>query len=235
MLFVGQDHLRTVAWTARLEQQAASFQSGRSRLKEMLDVIIRREETTLQFLIKHEVDELDQMQARRDPVRARDAFDVMICLAFTGEFEQMAAFLRWLAGEWGRDGVQTSLDSDVQMPPMANMVYVLCAFRLFAEPMLAEEVVKDVQGLVGKVGRGWTWPTDKEVKLFRDNYPSESFHKLSHALEWARYWKTVGATEERERVGVKPPRTWKRVLEDVEAEQTALSENRPVRTRRHPD
>lgn len=233
-LYVESKYLRTrhgQSGHLELKTRGDEFQNVWSRLKGLVEMIVSREQATRDLLGYHGADALDQMAARRDPVKARDAFDAMVCFAFMGEFELMARFLTWLTEQWGTADVQGRLGQEVQMPRMANFTELLCAFRLFAEPMLDEKRVAELQDLVDKVGHGWEWPMDEDVYLFRDIYPSASFHKLSHALEWARHWKTLAAAEQDGqdvcRVSIEPPKSWKAV-EAMKAHEAAHSLVEPL-------
>lgn len=201
------------------EPKEAALQMGSLRLAEYLEDIVSRERGTREILGIHAIDELDQMMARRDPVKSRDAYEVMISLAFLGEFEQMASLLTWLAGQWGQPRIQESLQSYSQVPHSADFTETLCAFRLFAEPMLDVEQVAELRDEVEQVGAGWRWPEDKAVYLLRDLQQSQTFQKLSHVLLWARYWKERAESEQLgHSVGVsaEPPDTWRFDAEGTE-------------------
>lgn len=235
MLYAGSRSLRNRQGQAGQQQQlrrgVGELQRVWARLEALLGALVKREQATRNRLGAHDTDALDQMAARRDPVKARDAFDAMACFAFMGEFEQMATFLIWLTEQWGQSGVQGRLEHEVQIPRMANFTEVLCAFRLFAEPMLSTEQVAAVQEAVDRVGYGWEWPLDEDVRLFRDIYPSASLHKLSHVLEWARYWKKVSEAEHEGRgvcrAPMEAPKRWK-VVEATKAHEAALPMVEPL-------
>lgn len=230
-IFVQGEYLRhpeNQVWSAQQHQFYQNFQNMRSRLKGTLEMLISREKAAkdvLEGLNVEEVDLLDRILARRDPIRAKDAFNVMICFAFIGEFEQMATYLVWLAEEWGRAEVQDRLAEEGQLPRMANFADVLCTFRLFAEPMLPEQRVAEVRAMVDQAGQGWDWPTTEDVAVLREMYPSGSFRKLAHALKWARYWKMKAEAEQGAHEGgpVNPPKTWEAIEANAKARAEAAS------------
>jgi hypothetical protein len=203
------------------ESQGTTLRTTSLLLAECFKNIVNRDRESREMLGVHGIDSLDQMMARRDPVKSRDAYEVMISLAFLGEFEQMATLLSWLAGQWGESGVQESLQSLSQVPRSADFTETLCAFRLFAEPMLDVKRVTALREEVEQVGAGWKWPENKAVHLLQDLQQSETFRKLSHVLLWARYWQEQALPEERDHdfdVSVEPPDTWKFVEESSEGD-----------------
>lgn len=202
------------------------LQVGPSRLIGLLKTLVDREKEAREVVGSQGMDGLDQMLARRDPVKPKEAYEVVAALAFLGDFENMASFLFWLTEEWKQESVQASLQSLGHANPKADFTEVLCAFRLFAEPMLPEERVAELRDAIDGVGLGWAWPEDEAVTLFHDLQHTQAFQKLSHVVQWAQYWKDKAHADQSDEIGgvsVEPPKAWALVMADKDEARRLLS------------
>ena len=197
--------------------QLADFQNFKrvaSRLKGLFEALVEREQVA-QAALGDGMTPRGKMMSRRDPVRPKDALNMISCLGFMGEYGQMASYLSWLAKEWADEDLQHYLSEKPMSPEWADFTDVLCTFRLFAEPMLDGKRVAELRNLVGNVGLGWTWPSDEMVALFVDSRSTPSFRKMRHLLEWVRYRQQEEALnchqQEPSRVSaqLQPPNRWK--------------------------
>jgi hypothetical protein len=186
--FGGQDEPSPDQRDSNDASQLADFQNFKrvaSRLKDLFEALVERERVA-QAAFGDAMTARGKMMSRRDPARPKDALNMMSCLGFMGEFEQMASYLSWLAKQWGDEDLQNYLAEKPMSPAWADFTDVLCTFRLFAEPMLDDKRVAELRDLVGNVGLGWTWPSDELVTLFVNSRSTPAFRKMRHLLEWVR-------------------------------------------------
>lgn len=159
---------------------------GSCRLKEMVRTVKTREAEVQKLFDVHEMESLEQMAAREDPVRAGDAHELMAAWAFLGEYEEMASLLEWLVREWDSAELVEQLQVYEQIPGYADFSETLCLFRKFAEPMLSEERVGGIREMMEKAQVVWIWPDDEMVGAFCESQ-DKSYRLLEHVLEWTRY------------------------------------------------
>lgn len=187
--------------------QGELLKLGACRMKQMFESLVKREETTRELLEVHAVDEWDQMMARQDPVRSEHALEMMLSLAYLGEFEDMGKYVEWLLRQWARPGLLDSIHEFSHMPRSADFFDILCAFRLLAEQMLPEERVAELRQMVEDADVDWIWPTDEAVMWFREIQPDMTIPKLAHVLEWIRYRQAISDDEYGEQ-SVAAPNVW---------------------------
>lgn len=159
---------------------------GASHLKTLFNKMTCKEEETRQLLCMHNLEGLDQMMWRKDPVRSEHAHEYMLSLAFVGEFGEMARVLTWLIGEWGQPDLVEAVSDLDEPPPYTDFLETLCAFRLLAEPMLDQEVIDSLVETMAESRLGWTWPDDEAVAAYAAMQPDESIAKLGQIVEWAK-------------------------------------------------
>ncbi|KAL7820718.1 hypothetical protein V8C26DRAFT_366305 [Trichoderma gracile] len=162
------------------------FRSSALRMKELFDKLVFFEEESRRLLGTARVAPLDEMMWRRDPARAEHAYEYMVSLAYLGEFQQMAKLLEWLIAKWGQPEVVQALSELDELPPYADFVRTLCAFRLLAEPMLGQGVVASLREAIDAAGLDWTWPDEEAVEAFIDTQEDESVEALARVLERVR-------------------------------------------------
>ncbi|KAM0348418.1 hypothetical protein ACHAPU_004390 [Fusarium lateritium] len=126
---------------------------------------------------------LDMMRARGDPVMATYAHDLMLALAYTGEFGEMAELMKWLVREWSSPRVQEEMEDMDEMPPDMDMMETLCAFRAFAEPMLPRSDLAQVRDKIIQ-SNIWDWPGDTVVHSYIEEGDVRGNRELRTILEW---------------------------------------------------
>ncbi|TFB06788.1 hypothetical protein CCMA1212_000376 [Trichoderma ghanense] len=162
------------------------FRTSALRMNELFDKLASHEVESQRLLGTKRVAPLDEMMWRRDPARAEHAYEYMVSLAYLGEFQQMAKLLRWLIEKWGQPEVVQALSELDELPPYADFVKTLCAFRLVAEPMLGQGVVASLREAIDAAGLNWTWPDDEAVEAYVDMQEDESIQALARVLERVR-------------------------------------------------
>ncbi|KPM40917.1 hypothetical protein AK830_g5667 [Neonectria ditissima] len=169
------------------DSPVALIRLAATRLKELFDALVSEEKTRQGLLGTNEVQQLDAMLMRRDPVLAPVAHDYMLSLAFAGEFEEMARVVQWLIQEWGQAPLMEELESLNEVPYEADMFDTLCAFRAFAEPMLEQTTVDSALEALNASPVGWTWPDDSLVGAYLEGRLEDEANKdLSEVLKWVR-------------------------------------------------
>ncbi|KAF4456795.1 prefoldin subunit [Fusarium austroafricanum] len=128
---------------------------------------------------------IDIMRARRDAVLAPFAHDLMLTLAFAGEFKGMAELMRWLMREWSPLLLRDEMMNMEELPHDLDMLETLCAYRAFAEPMITDEEREQVRSDRYTIGI-WEWPGDKVVQGYIQGNNIHGHHELSQVLKWAR-------------------------------------------------
>ncbi|KAL7810075.1 hypothetical protein V8C44DRAFT_333305 [Trichoderma aethiopicum] len=167
------------------------FRSSALRMKGLFDKLVSLEGESRRLLGTERVAPLDEMMWRRDPARAEHAYEFMISLAYLGEFQQMAQLLKWLISKWGQPEVVQALSELDEVPPYADFVKTLCAFRLLAEPMLGQRAVASLREDIDAAGLDWTWPDEEAVEAFIETQEDESIQALARVLERVRLsWTT---------------------------------------------
>ncbi|KAF9767030.1 hypothetical protein IL306_000473 [Fusarium sp. DS 682] len=129
---------------------------------------------------------IDIMRGRRDPVLAPYAHDLMLALAFAGEFKEMARFMRWLIREWSP--LLQSQDewmNTEEWPHDVDMLETLCVYRAYGEPMITDEEREQVQIDRNELGI-WEWPGDNLVRGWIQSSKIQGHEELSQVLSWAR-------------------------------------------------
>lgn len=163
------------------------FRSSALQMNELFDKLVSYEAESRRLLgAKKVVAPLDEMMWRRDPARSEHAYEYMISLAYLGEFQQMATLLRWLISEWGQPEVVQELAEMDELPPYADFVPTLCAFRLLAEPMLDQGAVESLREAIGVAGLNWTWPDEEAVEAYAAMQEDDSIGVLARVLERVR-------------------------------------------------
>ncbi|KAM0476935.1 hypothetical protein ACHAP7_006754 [Fusarium lateritium] len=125
---------------------------------------------------------LDMMRAREDPVMATYAHDLMLALAYTGEFGEMAELMKWLVREWTSPGVQEEMEDMDEIPYDLDMMETLCAFRAFAEPMIPRSELVQVQDEIIQSDI-WDWPDDMVVQSYIEEGNVRGNQELRVVLE----------------------------------------------------
>ncbi|EQL02746.1 hypothetical protein OCS_01551 [Ophiocordyceps sinensis CO18] len=166
------------------------------RMKETFNGLVAKEKECQGLLGAYQVAPLDRMACRKDPAGSEHAYEYMISLAFLGEFDEMARTLRWLMEEWGQPDVVAAMQELDEPPPHANFFETLCAFRLLAEPMLGEAVVKSLRQEL-EAATGWVWPDEEAVTTFVDMQQDDYIATLRRVLDRVRHWETAEWTAEK--------------------------------------
>ncbi|KAF4338880.1 prefoldin subunit 3 [Fusarium beomiforme] len=129
---------------------------------------------------------IDIMRGRRDPVLAPFAHDLMLALAFAGEFKEMAQFMRWLIREWSP--LLQSQDEWMNMeqwPSDVDMLETLCVYRAYGEPMITDEEREQVRNDRNEFGI-WEWPGDDLVRGWIESSKIQGHEELNQVLSWVR-------------------------------------------------
>jgi hypothetical protein len=190
------------------------LRAGSDMLDGMIEKLLHREADTNKIIRCHEVESLERMAAREDPVRAGDAYEILATYAYLGDYERMASFLEWLVGEWSSPSILEQLEGYEEIPGFANFNDALCIFRRYAEPMLPEERVEGLRAYIMGARLMWTWPDDKVLEAFceaQDLHEDTSYRMLSYVLEWTRYRQACDRGEDPAtllRPGLAPPEMW---------------------------
>ncbi|VUC23671.1 unnamed protein product [Clonostachys rosea] len=200
------------------------------RLKQHYNYLVRREDEGREVLRAHRIDPLDQLHARRDPIRAEDAYEHLLTLAFVGEFDEMVNVLTRLAREWSDPDLCKALNESENIPPMADFTQALCVFRLLAEPMLETRRVDQLRQTIQEGKVNWAWPDDEAVCWYRDMQQGQSAKKLAHVLEWVRYRQQKPGLEAEFDMQLQPPETLVEPKKDTPSHSQAFPglEPRPL-------
>lgn len=170
------------------------LKTSAERMKGLLAKMVAKERRIQELTKVHEVTPLDRMGCRQDPVSNDLAYQHMASLAFLGEFDEMARVLRWLLQEWGQADVVEAMRKLDETPAQADLLPTLCVFRLLAEPMLDDAVVRPLQQEVeGAAAAGWTWPSDAVVTTFAALQPDGSMLRLRQVLDRVQEWQKAEA------------------------------------------
>ncbi|RGP69837.1 prefoldin subunit [Fusarium longipes] len=130
------------------------------------------------------VSHVDMMRARKDPVMPHVAHNLMLALAFTGQFRAMSDLMKWLIQEWSLPVLQEEIQSMGELPQDLDMIETLCAFRAFAEPLVRPRKVEQVMhGVMENVI--WEWPDDAVVEKYIESY-GNGIKELRDVVIWAR-------------------------------------------------
>ncbi|KAM4057888.1 prefoldin subunit 3 [Hirsutella rhossiliensis] len=172
------------------------LRAAAERIKDMFNGLVAQERHNQGLLEVHQVAPLDRMACRTDPVSSEHAYDYMVSLAFLGEFDEMARTLRWLMEEWEQPDVVDAIQELDEPPHHANFFETLCAFRLLAEPMLGDAVVKSLRQGLEASAAGWAWPDEEAVAMFVDMQQDDFIATLQRVLGRVRHWQTVEQTAE---------------------------------------
>ncbi|KAM5352014.1 hypothetical protein ACJ41O_004737 [Fusarium nematophilum] len=168
------------------------IRSAGSRMKGLFYGLVVQERDRVRQGDHSEVARLDGMRARRDPVMAPHAHDLMLALAFAGEFEEMVEVLRWLIREWSPRRVREELESLDEVPRDLDMLETLCAFRAFAEPMVKRQELDAVLSDFNRYGVTWEWPDDNTVDGYIEGWHhSNANRELSQVLRWIRHRRST--------------------------------------------
>ncbi|CAG9941325.1 unnamed protein product [Clonostachys rosea f. rosea IK726] len=192
---------------AREQRDLHAINVSVKRMKQHFNYLVHREDEGREILRIHRIDPLDQILARRDPVRAEDAHEHLRTLAFVGEFDEMVNVLTRLAREWSDPDLCKALDECEKIPPMADFTQALCVFRLLAEPMLETRRVDRLRQTIEEAHAGWVWPDDEAVRWYRDMQDGQGTKELAHVLEWVRYRQRHPGLEAEFDMQLQPPGT----------------------------
>ncbi|KAF4459298.1 prefoldin subunit 3 [Fusarium albosuccineum] len=163
------------------------IRSAGSRMKALFYGFVIEERERARVGELNEVSWLDNMRARRDPVMAPNAHELMLALAFAGEFEEMASVIKWLMREWSPRELQEELENLEGLPRDLDMLETLCVFRAFAEPMITTQQLDTVLNDFNRLEIHWEWPDDTTVKGYLEGrHHSNSNRELSEVLGWIR-------------------------------------------------
>ncbi|CAH0037374.1 unnamed protein product [Clonostachys solani] len=200
------------------------------RMKQHFNYMVRREDESREILRVHRIDPLDQLLARRDPVRAEDAHEHLRTLAFVGEFDEMVTVLTQLVREWSDPDLCKALDECETIPPMADFTQALCVFRLLAEPMLETRRVDRLRQTIEEAHAGWVWPDDEAVRWYQDIQDGQGTKELAHVLEWVRYRQRQPGLEAEFDIQLQPPGTLVELKKETPSQPRAFPglEPRPV-------
>lgn len=155
------------------------------RISHLIKALAAEEDEQQRMLEGHLIDPISRMTARKDISRAQDAYEVMVALALVGDFEEMAWLLDHLAQQWRNPELLEAVQTRTFPPQLADFMDTFCAFRLFAEPMLSEEVIENLRFQVEECSV-LTWPTDSCVKDYRESHPDPVVKRLADVLEETR-------------------------------------------------
>ncbi|KAF5659673.1 prefoldin subunit [Fusarium heterosporum] len=154
-----------------------------ARIKSFFYSLVIKEREGLRVEENTHLSALDRMRARGDPVMATYAHDLMLALAYTGEFGEMAELMKWLVREWSSPRVQEEMENMDEMPPDMDMMETLCAFRAFAEPMLPQSELARVRDNIVQSSI-WDWPGDAVVLSYIEEGDVRGNQELRTVLEW---------------------------------------------------
>ncbi|KAJ4209403.1 Hypothetical protein NCS54_00522800 [Fusarium falciforme] len=172
------------------------IRSAGSRIKAFFYGLVLQEQDRVRQGEITDVSLLDGMRARRDPVMAPYAHDLMLALAFAGEFEEMAEVMKWLIREWSPTRLREEMEDLDEMPRDLDMLETLCVFRAFAEPMITQTKLDAVLTDFNAHGVYWEWPDDATVEGYLDGrHHSNSNRELSEVLRWIRRRRTTRRAE----------------------------------------
>ncbi|KAM0427282.1 hypothetical protein ACHAPT_007715 [Fusarium lateritium] len=172
------------------------IRSAGSRMKGFFYGLVLQEQARVRQGEMTDVSLLDGMRARRDPVMAPYVHDLMLALAFAGEFEEMAEVMKWLIREWSPRRLREEMEELGEMPRDLDMLETLCAFRAFAEPMITRTELDAVLTSFNDHGVYWEWPNDTTVEGYLDGrHESNSNRELSEVLRWIRRRRTMRRAE----------------------------------------
>ncbi|EEU46281.1 uncharacterized protein NECHADRAFT_38211 [Fusarium vanettenii 77-13-4] len=172
------------------------IRSAGSRIKAFFYGLVLQEQDRVRQGEITDVSLLDGMRARRDPVMAPHAHDLMLALAFAGEFEEMAEVMKWLIREWSPTRLREEMEDLNEMPRDLDMLETLCVFRAFAEPMITQTKLDEVLTDFNTHGVYWEWPDDVTVEGYLDGrHHSNSNRELSEVLRWIRRRRTTRRAE----------------------------------------
>ncbi|KAF4979520.1 hypothetical protein FZEAL_4288 [Fusarium zealandicum] len=168
-----------------------------ARMKGFFYKLVVQERDRMRIGEVSDVSRLDEMRARRDPVMAPYAHDLMLALAFTGEFEEMAEVMKWLIREWSSRELREELESLDEVPRELDILETLCAFRSFAEPMMTRQELDAVLSDFNRHGVYWDWPDDNTVQGYIEGrHHSNANRELSEVLRWVRHRSSIRQAEQ---------------------------------------
>ncbi|SPJ86804.1 uncharacterized protein FTOL_11829 [Fusarium torulosum] len=154
-----------------------------ARMKSLFYSLVMKERDILRPGESIHLSAVDMMRAREDPVMATYAHDLMLALAYTGEFGEMVELMKWLVREWSSPRVQEEMENMDEMPYDLDMMETLCAFRAFAEPMIPRSELAQVQGEITQSDI-WDWPDDTVVQSYIEEGNVRGNQELRAVLEW---------------------------------------------------
>lgn len=168
------------------KENLSRYQLLATRMKDGFRDLVRQEEESSKMVKPNEVSALDAMLSRRDPVKASHAHEYMVSLAYVGEFEEMAASMKWLIEQWDQPLLAQELENlGEHLPQEADMTRTICAFRAFAEPVLSPEATLSVCEVLETSQLGWSWPEDEMVEAYVHSL--EGGEELSTLILWVGY------------------------------------------------
>ncbi|KAF4961909.1 hypothetical protein FSARC_9985 [Fusarium sarcochroum] len=163
-----------------------AIRAASSRMKGFFYSLVVQERERIRPGAIPEVSRIDGMRARRDPVMAPYAHNLMLALAFAGEFNEMAELMKWLIEEWSPRELQEEMENLEDIPHDLDMLETLCAFRAFAEPMITQRELDQVLSDLDQYDT-WHWPDDATVEAYIEGHHSNAHRELIQVLQWIRH------------------------------------------------
>ncbi|KAG5928772.1 hypothetical protein E4U42_008027 [Claviceps africana] len=154
--------------SAKIATTTAVLQEVAGRMRSMFWALAERERDVQRHLGSYSVAPLERMGVRGDVIRSEHVYEYMLSLGYLGQFVEMARLVNWLVQQWGDPDVVSALEDVEEPPPYADFFETLCVFRLVAEPMLDNRVVRSLVQTMADSGLAWTWPDDEAVKAFAE-------------------------------------------------------------------
>ncbi|KAM0553923.1 hypothetical protein ACHAPJ_007271 [Fusarium lateritium] len=173
----------------------SAIRAASSRMKGFFYSLVTQERERIGPGEKIDISRIDSMRARRDPVMAPYAHNLMLALAFAGEFNEMAEVMKWLIKEWSPRELQEEMESLEEIPQDLDMLETLCAFRAFAEPMITQRELDQVLDDMD-THEIWYWPNDTTVEAYIEGFGSNTHRELSQVLQWIRHRRHTRQAEQ---------------------------------------
>ncbi|KAF5018337.1 hypothetical protein F66182_9685 [Fusarium sp. NRRL 66182] len=192
--------------------ELSMIRSASSRMKGFFHSLVVQEEERMRQRESVGVSRIDSMRVRRDPVMAHYAHDFMLALAFAGEFQEMAAFMKWLIREWSVRELREEMKSLEELPRDLDMLETLCAFRAFAEPMITQRELNNILMDLNDYDL-WKWPDDTAVQVYIEGHRDHGSRDLSEILRWIRSRRNLEEQDAADIGGLHLPETSGEVLE----------------------
>ncbi|KAJ4254944.1 hypothetical protein NW762_009744 [Fusarium torreyae] len=192
----------------------SAIRAASSRMKGFFYSLVTQERERIGPGENIDVSLIDSMRSRRDPVMAPYAHNLMLALAFAGEFNEMAEVMKWLIKEWSPRELQEEVESLEEIPHDLDMLETLCAFRAFAEPMITQRELDQVLNDLDTHDM-WYWPDDATVEAYVEGYGSNTHRELSQALQWIRHRRHTRQAEQE---------SWATDAKDLELDRTATKQ-----------